>query len=112
LQSDGGANPGLTKSVAVACELLLTCGLYLPIANGYLWTVKALEVQQQKGLPEACMKVFSKLAMRERRTRLKNVNVVTFEQNKEGFGTNRPLGLPCTVTFSGLIESLQLCEEV
>ncbi|KAH8178489.1 fungal zn(2)-Cys(6) binuclear cluster domain-containing protein [Sarocladium implicatum] len=103
--NDGGANHGQSKSITIACELLLTIGIYLPVANRFLWNVKALALQLQIALPETCTEIFSILAARDRTTRLTNVNVVNLGHGS--IGAVGPLEVPVTITFSGLIQSFQ-----
>lgn len=100
LLSDGEAKTGQSRPITIACELLLMCGVYLPVANRYLWTVKVLAVQLQTALPEACTKFFSILAARERRKRLTNVNIVNFGRSQEGLSTIGPLKLAYRVADS------------
>jgi hypothetical protein len=102
---DSGANHGQSKSITIACDLLLIIGMYLPVANRFLWNVKALALQLQIALPETCTKIFSILAARDRTIRLTNVNVVNLGHGS--IGAIGPLKMPVTIMFSGLIQSLQ-----
>ena len=105
-------NPGLFNSIAFACELLLAVGEYLPTANRYLWTIKALAARRHIALPRPCAKVFSILAARDGRKVLANVRVVDLGPSRHGIDVVKiPSHLPCNVTFSGVIEGYQSLEQ-
>lgn len=104
---DRGAHLALSRSIATACELLLSFGDYLPAANRHLWTFKTLARQLGVVLPKACARLFSILAARDRRTILTNVNLVNVGPSQDGIGPGVPPKVPCDFIFSGLIGGFQ-----
>ena len=103
-------NLGLSKAIVSACELLLLFGNYLPAANRYLWVLKALAIRLDIVLPKTCARLFSILAARDGRTKVKNIKLLDVGPTENGIGFGVPSKLPCEFIFSGLIESFQSLE--
>lgn len=103
LLRDRGVNPGLSRSIIVAFDILLACAVYLPVASRYLWTAKALALRLEIDLPDACATILSTLAARERKKTLRNVNMLDTGAGLKGIGVVSSLKLVGDLTFYDVI---------